>query len=183
MRRRNLFIVVLLLAGILLFAIMEGLINPKLKAEKERYTLEQEYALTHDFASVLKYKTRYMGNASNFGNLNSKLPPGNVIPHTLQLYPEQLSAEIIYKESSASLDTYKLRQNMLYSATANFVLIDNLKALTFRFTDRSYSMSRSDIETWFKTDLSSLQNETSWEEHVRSKLKDEAAVNSFFDKG
>jgi hypothetical protein len=68
----------------------------------------------------------------------------------------------------------------MYDSLANFVLIGNLKTLTFHFTDASYSISRTDLQTWYGTDLPKLLNENSCTEIVNEKLADKDSANRFF---
>lgn len=181
MKRNNIVIIALIVIGIISFIAVEGFVNPRMKAKEEQYKMEQRNPLTHDFTAVLNYKNKYMGNISNISHLNDNLPLGN-IPKTYKLYPEELTADINYKESVVSLGEQECKQAILYNSTANFVLIDNLEFIRFNFDNLSYLIARSDVEKWYGIKLSSLQNNELWKHKVQSKLTDENYVNQFFSQ-
>jgi len=91
-------IIALLLIGLGVLAFIEGYIKPEMRKKEQQYLSEQKDPLTHDFNRLLKFKSRYMGDASNLSNLNLNLPLYE-IPRTFQLYPETLTAEINYQDS------------------------------------------------------------------------------------
>ncbi len=132
----------------------------------------------HDFGTVLKYKNKYMGNASNLINLNQKLPLGDV-SKTFQLYPEDRIAELNFKETPVNMDDREFQQAMLYSFTANFVLIDNLDGMRWNLEGRSYYADRSSIEQWFDKPLSALQDPPEWQRQVADRLSDDEWVERF----
>ncbi len=178
MRKRSILIIVLLVVGILGLALVEGYIKPQMKAREERYILEQADPLTHDFGRLLKFKSPYMGDASNLANLNSNLPLGE-IPRRFQLYPDSLMAEIYYQATPEEIGKGLFERALVYTATANFVLIDNLDALVLNFVGASYTISRYALESFYGLELSVLQDKTKWAEIVQCPLEDRSYVKSF----
>lgn len=178
MKKRNILIILLLAVGILGLALVEGYIKPRMKAQEERYIAEQADTLTHDFGRLLKFKSPYMGDASNLANLNANLPLGE-IPRRFQLHPDSLMAEIYYQATPTEFGEGLFEQALIYAATANFVLIGNLDTLVLNYQGISYAISRCVLEGHYGLDLSALQNEEKWTEMVQRPLKDRSYVKSF----
>lgn len=178
MKKRNILIIALLVIGLGALALVEGYIKPDLKRREEQYLAEQGEPLTHDFSRLLEFKSRYMGDASNLANLNAALPLCK-IPRTLQLYPESFTAEIKYQASPSGSEDGLFRRALIYNATANFVLIDNLEALILNFEGDSYTISRNAVESWYGVKLASLQEGEIWAEKVRRPLSNRDYVDSF----
>lgn len=181
MKKRNILIIALLVIGLGALVLVEGYVRPELKRREQRYLAEQRDPLTHDFDRLLKFKSPYMGDASNLANLNAGLPL-NEIPRTFQLYPETLTAEINYQDSPAGVDKALFYRALVYNATANFALIDNLENLALNFREQSYAVNRFAVENWYGVDLAFLQNGDKWAEKVRRPLSDTDYVNSFIEK-
>ncbi|MEJ8548805.1 DUF4825 domain-containing protein [Brevibacillus borstelensis] len=179
MKNKNAWIVILFLAGAITLAIVEGYLKPQAEAKEEQYRMEQQHPLTHDFESVLPYKHKYMGSAGNLGNLNYHLPLSDV-PKTFQLFPEEYKVELICEQDAASIDERLLQQALLYNATANFVLIDNLQTYQISFTDVAYAISRDSVEKWYGVSFAALQKKEQWNQIVRDPLADPGYVERFF---
>ncbi len=176
---KNTWIVVLLGFGLLGLILLEGYIKPEIGYITPDLRQEQD-PLTHDLSSVVGFRSRYMGNAPNLANLNGRLPL-NHIPRTLQLHPEDLTAEINYQESVSGIESEMLRRSLVYNATANFALIENLELLIFNFEDRSFTITRTAVESWYEGDLTSLLSEERWNSGVQLRLSDRAYVDRFFE--
>lgn len=181
MKKVNILIIALLVVGICGLALVEGYIRPEMRRREQQYLLEQKDPLTHDFSRLLKFKSRYMGDASNLPNLNYNLPLGD-LQITFQLYPETLTAEINYQDALTGIEAELFDRALVYNATANFVLIDNLETLILNFEQDSYTISRRTVESWYGVDLASLQNEARWAEKVQRPLSDRAYVRSFIEE-
>ncbi|WP_315121196.1 DUF4825 domain-containing protein [uncultured Clostridium sp.] len=179
MKKRNFIIIILLVIGVAAFGSTEFILKPRQEEKKAKYLLAQQSSVTHDFKNVLKYKTQYMGDSSNIINLNYSLPLGN-IPRTNEINSDKLEYIINYKESVSNIGEEKVKTDLIYNATANFALIDNLEAITFNFTDSSYKITRNDVEDWYKIDLSSLVDETKWSKEVQEKLGEKNYVDEFW---
>ncbi len=179
--KKNILIIALLVVGICGLALVEGYIRPEIRKREQNYLAEQSDPLTHDFSRLLEFKSRHMGDAPNLSNLNYHLPLGG-LKMKLQLYPEKLTAEITYEDSVAGMETEFFERTLVYNATANFVLIDNLEALILNFERYSYAISRSTVESWYGATLKTLQDETRWAEEVQHPLSDRAYVKSFIEE-
>ena len=181
MKKKNILIIALLVVGICGLALVEGYIRPEMRRREQKYLAEQNDPLTHDFSRLLEFKSPYMGDASNLSNLNYHLPLGG-LKMKFQLYPEKLTAEITYEDSIAGIETELFERTLVYNATANFVLIDNLEALILNFEQYSYAISRSTVESWYGVNLKTLQDEARWAEEVQRPIYDRAYVKSFIEK-
>lgn len=181
MKRANIFIVILFVVGIMLTVVVEGYIIPQREAREAQYELDQRDALSHDFASVIPFANKYMGNFGNLSGLNYRLPLG-YLSKTYELQSDNLSAHIIYHERADELTDLQLKLNIQYNVTANFVLIDNLAAVTMTLNDSSYTVRRSDVEKWYGVELSSLQDEELWKKRVQEHLYNEQEVEQFFSQ-
>ncbi|MCJ8012072.1 DUF4825 domain-containing protein [Paenibacillus sp. KQZ6P-2] len=181
---KNKTILLLAAAGILLFSAIQGIVLPQWDRQKQVYAAEQQSPLTHDLQSIMKYQNKYMGNASNLSNLMHTLPL-NEVRSTMELHPDSLTADIIYHAETADLDTEDLERSLIYNATAAFALIDNLKQIRFKFDDRTYSVERSTVESWYGKKLSSLTDSPKiWKPDVQEPLADrnyvKKGINSLF---
>lgn len=159
----------LAIVGLCGLVYMEGIYKPESARREYQYQLEQLQPSTHDLYYVLPYKNPYMGNAGNLSNLNRHLPLAD-LPATFQLYPDQLTAEIRYNTATTQVEEALLKQALIYNATANFALIDNLEGLIFRFTDISYSFTRKQVQSWYDRRFEQLLNEEVWDREVKGKL-------------
>ncbi len=180
MKKRAVIIWVLLVIGILAFSVTEFILIPNKERKEAEYKLEQQDALTHDFKNVIKYKNKYMGDSSNIINLNYSLPLNN-IPRTNEIDSKNLEYIINYKEEYKNMDEDKVKAALIYNATANFILIDNLEGITFNFTDKSFKVSRNYIKAWYNDGLSSLLEESKWKKEVQEKLTDKNYVKKFWE--
>ncbi|MCR2043561.1 DUF4825 domain-containing protein [Anaerosalibacter massiliensis] len=138
----------------------------------------QEEILKSDIENLSKYKSKYMGDASNFSNLNNKIALHD-IPMTFKLHPDELMAEINYKESVSNIDEGKLKRGLVYNSTVNFVLIDNLKVLKLNFKEVSYTISREKLDEWYGVELPSLEDKEQWKKEVSDKLSDMDHIEKF----
>lgn len=170
----NRWIIVLLMVGLCGLIYMEAFVKPGIAKREERYQLEQLDPSTHDLNYVLPYKNKYMGNASNLSNLNRHLPLAD-LRSTFQLYPDRLTAEIHFDKAAAHVNETLLRRTLIYNATANFALIDNLQGLVFRFTDLSYTFTREEVQSWYGERFEHLLDREVWNREVKGRLDQLAA--------
>ncbi|MBP1157383.1 MULTISPECIES: DUF4825 domain-containing protein [unclassified Paenibacillus] len=175
MKARNKFIMGLIVVGIALFGMVQGIIIPQIAQNEQQYAAAQQDPLTHDFENILKYKNKYMGNAGNVSNLFRSLPLNNV-DRSFQLYPDTYTVQVNYKESIGDIGEDQLDRGLIYNSTAAFALIDNLEAIHFHFSGASAKVLRSDVERWYGVKASTLAEQGNWRNRVQSKLVDEEYV-------
>ena len=131
-------IVLMLLIGVIF--VLNG--NQK---QVEEDKMQQLSVSTHDFQKVLAYENDFMGNASNMNNLFNNLPLSNY-KGMVELDSESFIFTVNY-------DTVGDDQTVIYNATAAFVLIKNLEVIEMHFTNRSYVITRENVEKWFGSNL------------------------------
>lgn len=148
-------IVLMLLIGVIF--VLNG--NQKQVQEDE---MQQLSVNTHDFQKVLAYENDFMGNASNMNNLFNNLPLSNY-KGTIELDSESFIFTVNY-------DTVGDDQAVIYNATAAFVLVKNLEVMEMRFTNRSYVITRENVETWFGSNLEQLTDPAGFKEKVQKPL-------------
>ncbi|MGG6310868.1 DUF4825 domain-containing protein [Paenibacillus macerans] len=181
MARRNLGIVALLIAGLLVFALVEGVVLPRVDQREELYAQEQLSPLTHDIARTGKFKTKYMGNASKVSGLFRSLPLGPIRSFALDpdTFTVQVNLEASLPESDGSRDSA-----MLYGATAAFAYIGNLETVIFNDDQRAYKVTREELQQWYGFGaLANLTEDSSvWNQEVQSKLANREYVRQAIER-
>lgn len=179
--RKNRWIIVLVLVGLVALTMVEGIINPRIEAKQQAYTAEQQNPLTHDFAALQKYRSAYMGDFSNLSHLNQGLPLAEYL-NGYQLYPDTFTAEVKYNLRSDELQEEELKRMLVYNATANFVLIDNLEHIVYQLEDTRYSLDREAAKQWAGLELGALQMPDDWDSYVREQLVSPEQVEVAFSQ-
>lgn len=175
MKREHWWIIGLLVVGIGLFALVQGVVLPKQELREAEYAEAQRDPTTHDVKRILPYRHPYMGNAANLGNLFDHLPLAH-LRRTYQLHPETLTAEINYQAAASQVDGPTLYKSLIYNSVAAFALIGNLEHLRFNFMDAAYVTGRDRMEAVFGRDLSALLTEETWKTAVQEPLADPGFV-------
>ncbi|WP_020618554.1 DUF4825 domain-containing protein [Paenibacillus daejeonensis] len=172
MKKRTWIIISLLVIAVSLFIFVEGVYIPDQEAQREQYQAEQLNPLTHHLDEVLPYQHPYMGNAGNLSNLFFHLPLQD-LSFTFQLYPDELTAALIFDTSAAQVDQLHLQRSLIYNSTAAFALIDNLETLRYTFSDDTYIVERSAVVRQYG-ELSALLEPQIWQATVQDPLKNSA---------
>ncbi|GAA0123260.1 MAG: DUF4825 domain-containing protein [Clostridium argentinense] len=175
MKTRNVIIICLSIIGIIIFGLFQFVIIPKNNQKTENYILSQQNPITHDLNTILEYKSKYMGSASNIGNLFYNLPLNDLIK-SFELSPDNLTLQVNCKNKD-EVNEEMLNKALIYNSTAVFALVDNLEKINYNFSDFVYSFSRADVEKWYGEDLSSLIDKDKWKEKVQDKIKNKEYVN------
>lgn len=173
-------ILVLLIIGLSLFGIVQGIVLPNMKENKEQYARDQQEPVTHHFEESLPYENLYMGDASNTMNLFHSLPLNN-IEKSFQLDSEEYSVEVIYNGKISEIGSEKIEKSVVYNATAAFVLIDNVEAVQFNFIDGDYEFSRSKVSEGYEIPLAELAEVEVWDREVQTKLNDPDYIQYFLE--
>jgi hypothetical protein len=179
MKKRNIIIILLVIIGLIGISIIELKVKPSMEKNRAEYAEKQKSPLTHDFRSIMQYKSKYMGNHSNLINLNRSLPLSEV-PNTFESYPKNFTWHINFKEITSVIGEEKIKLSLLYNSTANFVLIDNLEVLVFNFHDKSYTIKRTDAEAYLQKDFNSLQDSSTLIKNIQTRLSDKSFVEEYY---
>ncbi len=180
MKNKNRLIISLLTIGIALFAVVQFVVIPHNQTEQQKYLSAQQEPATHDLNTVLKYKNKYMGNASNDANLFNHLPLSTT-GMNFQLFSDKLDLEVNYKDTVWNIGEEKVKRSLLYNSTAAFALIDNLQVIDYNFLDTSYQVKRNDIEALY-SNFPDILNSKKWDSLVRVKMNDSQYVDNTFKK-
>lgn len=184
-KRRNLVIIVLLIIGVAALCVVEFGLKPNIRYQQQQYALAQLNPQTNDFNNIVKFKNPYVGNNGDDVNLNANLPLANV-PHAFSIDSTTRELDVRYTKSERDLGMAmsQFEASLVYNATANFALIDNLNEITLAFPDVSYHVTRAQALSWYGIAPSKLANKSSWKRDVQSKLSNvkyvTAAFRSFF---
>lgn len=170
-RRWNIGILALLLAGLVCFGVVEGVALPRQDQREAQYTADQNCPLTHDIARTAHFATPYMGDASKVTGLFRSLPLGPI--RSFALDPDVFTVQVNL-DSSTPLADKDRDPAYLYSATAAFAYVDNLEAVIFNEGAVAYRVTREDLLTWYGVDVFSsfTRDAAVWETAVQSKLAD-----------
>jgi len=100
-------------------------------------------------ANIIKYKSQYIGDNSNTGNLINNLPLAEY-GYTFEIKPEEFGLIINYHITDWYInDNYYLEKSIIYNTVSIFALIDNTKYIQFNFSGKTYLITRSTIENSF----------------------------------
>lgn len=181
MSKRDKAILCLLAAAIILFCAIQFAILPAQEKRQAEYSENQKDALTHDISAIEDFKSPYVGNASNVGNLFYALPL-NDRSMKFQIDSDTCSLTVRYQDAVQNIGKEKAYRNLLYNSVAAMAAIDNLAAITYEFSDDVISFDRQELELAFGAPLSELLDVTVWEEEVQSRLASSDFVEPFFAK-
>lgn len=117
---RNRAIIILAVIGIVLFGIVLGIILSNKKTAEIEYEADQKDPLTHDFANILPYEDKYMGNNGNLKLFQSL--PLHDYEQTYHIYSDDLMYELTYTDTVAEIGQQKVEKALIYNATAALVI-------------------------------------------------------------
>lgn len=199
--RRERIIKGLFIIGVAAFLLMCFLVHIMIN-NRQKYSAEQLEVTTCDFDFVKKYKSPYMGDASNIINLFNKLPLRAAIKD-FKIDSERLTLQINYKDTKinsgelsmehksfaceGTVDAIhavyenEVNKSTIYDSMVAFAIIDNLESIIFNFTDVTYTITRKDVEAIYG-DVSSINNKADWNKIVRDPLGDTVYVTQLAKK-
>ncbi|MBS4219828.1 DUF4825 domain-containing protein [Bacillus sp. FJAT-49711] len=181
MSRLGKWIIVLLVFGLILFAAVQFVIIPKQNAAAEQYLVDQKKPLTHDVEYIKQYKNPYMGNAANTTQLFGHLPLYDMLKD-FELKSDDLTVIVNFNKSTTGINTQLLDQSLIYNSTAAFALIGNLEKIEYYFADKTIEVNRKSIETRYENFNELTESTETWNEQVRSPLKDHEYVKDFIQE-
>jgi hypothetical protein len=181
MKTRNKAIILLSMVGAILFILVQVVIIPRNNRAKQNYIMSQKNPTSHDLNSILKYKSKYIGDISNVSNLFHNLPL-NDGQLSFKLIPESLILQVNYKDLERRHSAEDIERGLMYNSTAAFALIDNLNEIDYSVDTLSYKVTRTEFENWYNVKLPMLLEESNWKEKVQDKLKDNNYVKNFANK-
>ncbi|CAM3149552.1 DUF4825 domain-containing protein [Filibacter tadaridae] len=166
MEKRRLVMIIIVILAIPLFIWLQFFEVPnKVKIGEAKLQQDPE---THEFEKVKSYENDYMGNNSNMGNLFSELPL-NKYQETFEIDSEALSLTMHYNARVDEIGK-KAEQAVLYNTTAVFVLIGNMQKIEMKFEDKSYTVTRKNVEDWYGGKLDKLKKVDEFKKDVQQPL-------------
>ena len=140
---------------------------------------KQNDALSHDITTIEKYKSKYVGNVSNIGNLFDTLPLNNV-SKKYEINSKDCTLTVNYLDTVEDVGKQKVQRDLIYNSIAAMASIDNLNAITYNFSGDSYFFSKKQLEEIFKTPLNTLLDKEIWVEQVQKPLNSNTFVEQFY---
>lgn len=180
-KRWNIGIFVLLIAGFICLGVVEGVALPRQDQQEALYNEAQNNPLTHDITRTASFATPYMGNAAKVSGLFQSLPLGPI--RSFALDPDEFTVQVNLDLSVPMAEADRDRA-YLYSATAAFAYIDNLEAVIFNQGSAAYRVTREELLHWYGVDqFSSLTTSSAtWQAAVQNKLTDREYTRQAFQE-
>lgn len=178
--KKDILIVVLIVAAILLSVLIVGKWIPHREQMEQEYLEQQTDALTHDIACIEQFRNPYMGNASNTTQIFGWLPLCDV-PKTFELDSDARIVFVKMEQNAQEIGEEKVRRDVVYAAVAAMASIDNLEGVTFVFPDETDTVMRTKAKAILGEPLADLLSADVWKTQVQEKLTDMDFVNGFYE--
>lgn len=135
--------------------------------------------------SIIKYKSLYVGDNSNTGNLIGSLPLSEY-GYTFEIDSKKLGVTIHYHMTDWYInENHYLEKSLLYNTVSIFALIDNVQELTFSFSGKNYQVSRETIEKQYPNykdiTLDGIHQEN-FEQYLEAKMNENELVALLFEQ-
>lgn len=130
--------------------------------------------------NIIKYKSLYVGDNSNDGNLVSNLPLSEY-GYVFSIDNDNLGLIINYNITDwyINSDNY-IKKSLIYNSVSIFFLIDNIEYITFNFSGNSYKITRNNIEKYYP-DYEKIKYDT-FSKYVENIINDDEIIENIFDK-
>lgn len=134
--------------------------------------------------NIIKYKSKYIGDNSNTGNLINSLPLADY-GYVFEIDDNKLIVDYHMTEWYLNDDLY-VNKALIYNSVSLFALIDNLYSITYNFSGSSYYVNRDNIENnypnYFKILDDGKIDKNNFNKYVEKVMNDNDFINSNFDK-
>ena len=99
--------------------------------------------------NLLQYKSSYIGDNSNDGNLLSSLPLAEY-GFVFEIDPDSRELTVDYHATYWYLnDNLYADKSLIYNSICIFLLIDNAESVTYNFSGDSWHITRDRLETYY----------------------------------
>lgn len=134
--------------------------------------------------SIINYKNKFIGNNSNIAHLISNLPLSEY-GFVFEIDSENCGLTINYNTTDwYNNNNMYIEQALIYNSVSMFILIDNLKAITFNFSGSSYKIERETIENNYpqynEIVINGNINKDKFNKYVENKINDIVFVKEIF---
>ncbi len=134
--------------------------------------------------NMIKYKSKYVGDNSNTGNLINALPLSNY-GYVFELDDNNLVIDYQMTDWYYNNDLY-VNKALIYNSVSLFSLIDNLDSITYNFSGSSYLVNRNNIvekyPNYGKVVKNAEINKENFNKYVEKVMNDNDFVNNNFEK-
>lgn len=134
--------------------------------------------------NIIKYKSKYIGDNSNTGNLINSLPLSNY-GYVFEIDDTDLIIDYHITDFQFNDNLY-VNKALIYNSVSLFGLIDNLNSITFNFSGSSYYVNRNNIvdnySNYLKVFKNGNINKKNFNKYVEKVMNDNDFINSNFDK-
>ena len=134
--------------------------------------------------NIIKYKSKYIGDNSNTGNLINSLPLADY-GYVFEIDDNKLIVDYHMTEWYLNDDLY-VNKALIYNSVSLFALIDNLESITYNFSGFSYYVNRDDLENnypnYFKVFVDDKINKNNFNKYVENLMNDEEFIKNNFKK-
>lgn len=135
--------------------------------------------------NIIKYENKYIGNNSNIGNLLSNLPLSEY-GYVFEIDSQNNGLTIDYHTTDwYNNENLYINKALIYNSVSIFMLIDNVKTITFNFSGNSYEIERTTIENKYPNYNIILNNgninKNEFNKSVENKMNDNIFVEEVFN--
>ena len=134
--------------------------------------------------NIIKYKSKYIGDNSNTGNLINSLPLADY-GYVFEIDDNKLIVDYHMTDWYLNDDLY-VNKALIYNSVSLFALIDNLESITYNFSGSSYYVNRDDLENnypnYFKVFVDDKINKNNFNKYVENLMNDEEFIKNNFKK-
>ena len=135
--------------------------------------------------NISKFKNKYVGNNSNDSHLIDSLPLAEY-GYVFEIDSKNLKLTINYHITDWYInENAYLEKCLLYNTVSIFSLIDNVLEITYNFSGKSYTVSRSQVENLypnFDKIVNQEINKDNFNKYVEDKINDNTFVLNTFNK-
>ena len=126
---------------------------------------------------LFQFKDAYVGDNSAVGNLIGRLPGNmNVKQILLETQTEPYGVVIDYEDAMTEEERKEIA---IHNASFIFALIQNADRATFNFSEHPYSITRSELQEWYGTELRDISTESELRDLIQSHLDDPEKADPF----
>lgn len=134
--------------------------------------------------NIIRYKSKYVGDNSNDGNLIAALPLSEY-GYVFEIDVDDLGLIIDYHTTDWYINENRyLEKSIVYNSVAIFSLIDNIEYIKYNFSGKTYVVTRENIENNFpkyKEIVKNGINKDAFNKYLENKINDNTFIETYFN--
>ncbi len=134
--------------------------------------------------NILKYKSKYVGDNSNTGNLINSLPLA-IYGYVFEIDDTNLVIDYHMTDWQFNENLY-VNKALIYNSVSLFNLIDNLESITYNFSGSSYYVNRDNVvdnyPNYSKIFNNNKLNKNNFNKYVENVMNDDDFIENNFEK-